>query len=55
MISHALGLAVIPETAILRRRRSAPERGPSSGGAWRASWTCASATMSSMRTMASDG
>ncbi len=28
MISHALGLAVIPETAILRRRRSAPERGP---------------------------
>jgi len=28
MISHALGLAIIPETAILRRRRSAPERGP---------------------------
>ncbi len=28
MISHALGLSVIPETAILRRRRSAPERGP---------------------------
>ncbi len=28
MLSHALGLAIIPETAILRRRRPAPERGP---------------------------
>jgi transcription-repair coupling factor (superfamily II helicase) len=28
MLSHALGLAIIPETAILRRRRPAPEHGP---------------------------
>jgi len=28
MISHALGLAIVPETAILRRRRAAPEHGP---------------------------
>jgi transcription-repair coupling factor (superfamily II helicase) len=28
MLSHQLGLAIIPETAILRRRRPAPERGP---------------------------
>ncbi len=28
MYSHALGLAIVPETAILRRRRPAPEQGP---------------------------
>jgi transcription-repair coupling factor (superfamily II helicase) len=28
MLSHALSLAIIPETAILRRRRAAPERAP---------------------------